>query len=291
MGCVFLFLMLNFWLNFCLAQRQKAIIDSTKPLWLHPPQTPSTFCMTLQRVFYPDLFANLTKFPETVTVIPDISCDSIEGVPTTFNQGFGGFTGGEENSHRYYTILRDPHNRAVSGFLDDVRTDGMTKDSRVKLMQQISAVYRGKITLEMPYSSAAAALNVYETFPANQGCQMKMILGYQCNQLLNLTRPMISQAITRLSRFAFIGIFEDYSRSIELLRISHNVTVPASHFESMHFRKHPFDGSPLYQYLDAIPDVVDPFDTALYEAAKLLYRQRLAHYGLTAYHHHHHGGN
>ena len=93
------------------------------------------------------------------------------------------------------------------------------------------------------------------------------------SQLFGLARfdeVFLSKAVSRLRRFFFVGVFEQYTRSLNVLHaLAGRNTTPHS-WELFRYRSSPNDMAELLLRRLQEKGYSDPYDQALHEQAKLL---------------------
>jgi len=99
-------------------------------------------------------------------------------------------------------MFREPFARLVSDFNFHHHTNGKS----TREMWVIEQAMEGK--------SREVQFEMYTLFGDGLGCQTKMIVGYLCNSKHELTKADLQKAKERVEKFAFLGITDEWNRSI-----------------------------------------------------------------------------
>jgi hypothetical protein len=192
------------------------------------------------------------------------------------------------NEGKPIIILRDPKSRIISSFLDNHHREGMTnsyfEELKTKMTAGLEPVTEDEETEDygnMGMSKKAVkrmvlSAKVYSNDSAFLGCQGKMILGYQCSDSSfilprsPLNQSFISEVKQRLSKFYFIGFFEEYEKSIRLFHAMNNVSTLPSDVElvktrTTNNRRAKVLSKALSNYYD------DPYDSEIYQEGQRLF--------------------
>jgi hypothetical protein len=170
-------------------------------------------------------------------------------------------------------MIRDPKLRLISAFLDSMHREGLPKEENDKLMDAISRHPVNRTNTEEKNQFLKAA--DYMGHKNMIGCYTKMLNGYDCYSSFitrdsPFNRTALNLAISRLEKFYFVGIFEEYQESIQLF---HAMTkVKNIHWSELHKQRFSHASSNITQQL--INDIVfkDPYDDIIYEVAKRLFK-------------------
>eukprot|EP00049_Salpingoeca_infusionum_P012639 m.232633 g.232633 ORF g.232633 m.232633 type:complete len:192 (-) comp15235_c1_seq2:276-851(-) len=134
-------------------------------------------------------------------------------------------------------------------------------------------------------------LKEFAAFPGIAGCQVKMLNGYRCAELVQVTAEMTNNAIKRLHEVAFVGLTDEWSNSICLF---HAMFGGAPYQENFGPIRKQVDGGSSessskagsssshgqFGYdIGTLSPEDDPHDWRLYEAAKALFDIRYKQYG------------
>ena len=210
-----------------------------KLLYLHIPKSASTFCLTLEHLCSPRAFE--TAF-QSVDYADYTNHTVVRGscvCSTDLEKICGGY--GKECGNRRHqplpkcekdwekestsrlevTIIRNPIDRLVSGFVDHTHHDGMDpkyyNNLQIKMTKAASVYY-----LRDPNIFALRAIAEFKVFaadPATFGCVTKMFNCYWCyDSDVKLNNNMVKVAIERLSEFFFVGNFGEYHRDYSCRR-------------------------------------------------------------------------
>jgi hypothetical protein len=269
-------------------------LDCKQQYWLHPPKTGSTFCLSLQHVCCKENFEYVTEGINEVDLMEydllksnerDFSlavaygCVSVEHperpntcklktnhhrpIPSNLNI----------SSHHTITMLRDPRDRAISAFLDGMHHEGMENDDFESIKK---TNFSGNSIHQLLHLSER-----YLHHPAIKGCQMKMLLGYECNSKeLNLSDELIDvelidRAKALLNQFFFVGIFENYRKSVELFhKMAGAQTIPLP-VEYYQYREGDHKKA---DFLRSKVNFQDPYDEAIYLEAQRIFARNLQAY-------------
>jgi hypothetical protein len=189
-------------------------------------------------------------------------------------------------SLHFLMMLRHPKSRIFSAFSDSYHHEGMSPDDFEKLkFKMFNHSYSTAFSdIESLNSSAKFlkefiyAAKVYLEEPAMRGCQTKMILGYECADssfILSypeLNQTAINEAKQKLSQFFFIGLLEEYSKSISLFHRLANHDTKELPVELMITRSSDHRKAALLER--HFTNYRDPYDEAIYEYGKELFHQR-----------------
>ena len=138
--------------------------------------------------------------------------------------------------------------------------------------------------------------NLWAALPNSHGCYVKMLTGSHCHELVELTPALLAQALENLKQFLFVGVFEEYERSVELfLQLVHHqwdripVYLPISHGNhpaptlprkppfGVEIERHRTDHGECRAHLKEAMKMgelnySDPFDEAVYAEAQRMFR-------------------
>merc|ERR1719419_403692 len=101
-----------------------------------------------------------------------------------------------------FAMFRDPFARLVSGFNYNRHMNGKSSRERWLIAKAVNGKNR-QLQFEM-----------YTKFGDMLGCQTKMIVGYRCASNHVLTKVDLQKAKERVEKFGFIGITDEWNRSI-----------------------------------------------------------------------------
>lgn len=230
-------------------------LDCKHSTWIHIPKTASSFCLTLQHTCCEVEFAKATQ---SVTESELVLYHSLQAqnLKNTLNFSFdvaygcayfkhfqGGFTGcsnqpkskGGTHSPLPLTIdfenisvialFREPKSRILSSFLDARHHEGMSEVDFKALQNKIDEILEEGENGEL--EKLLKQLLVYASHPHMMGCQVKMVMGYECSAPLKLSYPQnqsfVDQAVDRMNRFFFVGLTDYYNVSVDLFhKVSHH---------------------------------------------------------------------
>ena len=225
-------------------------IDCTKTHWMHTAKTASTFCLAIQHVCCPTEFEHLTEgvhtqmltyaygSPRNRTLAPfryDTQyCFKFirDGYPKLECK----FAGRPEHIPLYpqddlqklmgMVVIREPKGRVISALLDGVHIEGIRDIAHaIELRKTILEVDRNSsLTKELKLIRKA---EMYVYHRDLYGHQVKMLLGLPHLDLSvyneTLLHEVVDKAVDRLRRFFFVGVFEEYVRSLHLFHALANV--------------------------------------------------------------------
>ena len=273
-------------------------------LWVHPPKTSSSFCLTIQHVCCKAEFeamADLVLKEVLATPSKVLSASkhvflgwgclrlelakgnsSLVARSTCFSPMSHGHrpmlpeSAGKPTPldlSRVAMMLRDPRQRILSAFFDGMHAEGMS-DSK-----QNAAPWRNA---SLPITSKILA---YSQHPDIIGCQVKMLNGLECAAPVEVNQSLLDTAKKRLRKLFFVGIFEEYSTSLERFHrdMGHGTKphaiemVPSRSFRSRlplnpsRWSESDFELNSTYSELSKVlVDYVDPWDSVLYREAVAL---------------------
>ena len=224
-------------------------IDCNRISWIHTAKTGSTFCLVLQHVCCPVKFEQLTEGITTEMIAqsegnyynrshsafryishycyqftreghPPLKCifsGRPEHIPLRDSVDLD-FTMG-------LLMVRDPKSRVISAFLDGVHLEGLNSTYGKKLQKELQTIrLNNNISREENLLQRA---QIYAYHSDLYGHQVKMLLGLP---VLDLSQPnpkhieeIVQRAAHRLRKFYFVGLFEEYARSLKLFHALANV--------------------------------------------------------------------
>jgi hypothetical protein len=309
--CIFLFLTLKY-TCYAIGFLNTSTLNCRNQYWLHIPKTSSAFCLSLQHVCCLEQFeASVSPFNTTRHVVENEILNIGEKYFTIeTNHGCAYLKSGINRrvhllscrvrtfGHKPYSptfsfmqkqalvVLRHPKSRVFSAFNDDYHHEGMNYQEFDNLKTRMFNDSSSREVFQSRYPGVRETVMVfvygafvYLNDPMILGCQTKMILGYHCadSQFILPRNPinmtLIEEAKKRLRQFYFLGIFEEYQKTIELFhRISSNGTTIPSVVELLPIRQsNQSKARVLRAYFS---NYSDPYDDALYEEGKKIFSQR-----------------
>lgn len=171
------------------------------------------------------------------------------------------------------TILRDPKGRLISAFLDSFHHEGMTAADFQNLSLQLRKIDDNK---KLEYEDRVLRkLQYIVTLPDFYGCQVKMLNGVPCTSKLlvsnGFNQTALDFAIQRLKQYMFVGIFERYADTINMLHFYAGVSTKPHPVELIKFRT---TNSNISSYIKERLEFNDPYDNKLYEVALNIFNQK-----------------
>lgn len=279
-------------------------INCLKTNWIHIPKTGSTFCLSLQHVCCPKKFENLTDGITTsaLQIAEDHKHDRF--FRSTFhyyshycyrfirdgyeelgarNCPFTGMHDHKPLSHdpktstqQIMTMIRHPNTRIISAYTDAMHHEGISEPmwerTRKTQIDDIAAQETDK------YAQVLKSAMLYMNMTVMHGCQTKMLLGRECASSHNLPSNAIEMATARLRNFFFVGLTEQYERSLRLFHELANMSTVPTDVEL--FPQRVKSTHPYYKYISAHFDEIqysDPIDSGLYEIAKQIFEEEIAY--------------
>lgn len=198
--------------------------------------------------------------------------------------------------------FREPKSRIISSFLDGHHHEGMDERDYKVMWNRHRLSKEKNTTLEM-----LRFAQEYANHPNMIGCQVKMLNGWACysptlfkihdwmlpavaspgnytlfiNKAVDYTQEFnqtaVDIAIRRLQQFRFVGIFDDFNKSVHLAhKMLSNDTSPGP-VELYPQRTTNIETTTL---LMEHMDVFDPYDTIIYQEAKKIFNQQTKFYNL-----------
>jgi hypothetical protein len=169
------------------------------------------------------------------------------------------------------TMIRRPFDRILSAFMDSLHSEGFSEDERIELQKRMQN-FSDQTSLPDQLEKA----KIYLGHPNAVGCYTKMLNGHECyssfitrDTAFNETALNVAKSL--LNQFYFVGILEQYEKSIHLFHKMANAgTFP-----------HPAEIIPTRQqkdhnktkYLRNNLQFSDPYDDPLYiEATKIFHK-------------------
>eukprot|EP01041_Mallomonas_annulata_P004688 gene4688-9291_t len=193
------------------------------------------------------------------------------------------------HNHSVVALFRHPTRRIISAFLfapdGGSMPSGFARDRKNGLPvgwnreKEIRKFKSQVINSPHPIVTYADALHM-------RACQTKMVLGYSCAFNISLTDEELYEAKRRLIYdFAFIGLTEEYTASVQLFHKQFGVSDPrVLKYENIHLRKNTAhtkqrDLSLKIQLNNA--NFKDRFDDEIYKLASRIFYSRCVHYNIT----------
>lgn len=294
-----------------IAQPQKKVPSNwcDQVLWVHPPKTGSTFCLSIQHACCKtpfELFAdqintkkqNRANNSTTSTSLPsvDLAWGCVRFLfPPSHPCKFSASRGHDplqlkETSSRGVMIIREPKSRIVSSFLDGRHVEGLSEREKPYVIATANGT-EGDLDRQ---------IWTYATHWAMLGCQTKMLIGMQCYAPYNLTQEHVTAAVNKLHSLFFVGIFDRYADSVAQFHRLVNVSTKPHPIELTNFRSYwrvvPGDPSlwseedaglnvTLSEHLrvaaTALKEYRDPFDEVIYKEAVDIFERRQRDIGRT----------
>lgn len=270
--------------------------DCKQSSWLHVPKTASSFCLTLQHVCCEEEFTKATQSVTEAQLELYHAAQQTSGLKSnlnfTFDVAYGcayfkhfqdGSTGcrrqpkSKENhsplpltinleSISVIAMFREPKSRILSSFLDSRHHEGMSEVDYKALQKEMEEAPGRAGDTERLLNQ----LSLYASHPHMMGCQVKMVMGYECSAPLNLSfslnRSFVDHAVDRMKQFFFVGLTDYYNVSVDLFLIVASHNTHASVVEKMPVRvsRSQKEEALLYQVFH----YHDPIDDYFYQKAK-----------------------
>lgn len=219
-------------------------IDCTRTNWVHTAKTSSTLCMVLQHVCCPTAWENLTagvtyKDLKIAMATPRSRAQSDYSFESHYCYKFKrkGYepincqiAGRPEHFPLHPKInlqdkmgiifIREPKARLISSFLDGVHLEGFTNRTAAYELRGLFHLMDLNKTMHH-HERLLIQAQMYANQNVLYGHQVKMLLG-TFNMDLSVRNEtimvqLVDRAVQRLREFFFVGIFEDYARSLRLL--------------------------------------------------------------------------
>jgi hypothetical protein len=171
---------------------------------LAPFRYDEQFCFKFVRTGFPPLNCTFAGRPEHIPMHPSTSLEASMGM----------------------VIIREPKSRIISALLDGVHLEGFVNRSQgYELRNIFTAMDKDKETPHQHKLLKKAQLYTYH--PNLYGHQVKMLLGEMTVDLSKKTDALypsiVERALERLRHFYFVGIFDQYVRSLHLFHALANV--------------------------------------------------------------------
>lgn len=141
-------------------------------------------------------------------------------------------------------MVREPKSRIISAFLDNVHIEGFAnRTSGREMKDKLIAMDLEK---DVPHEvNLLKKAQMYVHHHALYGHQVKMLLGLP---VLDLSQPrtkhieaVVARAVDRMTNFFFVGIFDEYARSLKVFHEMANVGECSTLFvQSMYMYTVPF---------------------------------------------------
>lgn len=225
-------------------------IDCQRTNWMHTAKTGSTFCLAIQHVCCPAAFQKLTD---------GITMDMMAySVGSYYNKTHAGFRFDAQYCYRFIRdgyepirctfagrpehlplrptvdltqlmgllIVREPKSRIISAFLDGYHLEGfVNRTLGYEMKQEFKLIDRDNQTTKEEKLLKKAQMYCYH--PELYGHQVKMLLGMP---IIDLSTPtpahvekVVALALRRLRQYFFVGIFDEYARSLRVFHELANV--------------------------------------------------------------------
>jgi len=252
-------------------------IDSpieTKPpeiVWLHIPKCGTSFLTTLYYYACPGIPPSACVGTETDPEHQELDLtvkypmdESWDRICTIRFETFNIYVRGhhpiynDTKLENVFAMFRDPFDRLVSGFNYNRHMDGKPKAER----QLIGKAVKGK--------SRELQFQMYVKFGDLLGCQTKMVVGHRCASEYILTNADLQKAKRRIEKMRFIGITDEWNRSICLFHKQFGGNIYDVEFQNKregNYTKYEFSR------------IDDPYDDELYEHVKKLVNLRFLKFG------------
>lgn len=229
-------------------------IDCSVTNWMHTAKTSSTFCMTLQHVCCPAEFQNLTSGVTMKMLQKDMATpQSRSKSPFSFEshycfqfrrKGYDpivcNFAGRPEhlplspvlNLHEKMGIMivREPKSRLISAFLDGVHIESFPNRTDGHEMRRV--FHEMDMNKSMNHNERLLLqAQQYADHYSQVGHQVKMLVnGLTLNLSVKnetIMHELVKRAVLRMREFYFVGIFDQYARS---LRLFHELANKGKHY-------------------------------------------------------------
>lgn len=298
-------------------------------IWLHPPKTGSTFCLSIQHICNEtDFTLKYKQYEKIVTykgcaVLYPYNLSTYKG--SNWHSEITNFTNNNINNH--ITILRNPKKRLISSFCDFMHFEGMKKLEgnliRYNLYKKLNLIlYDNNVinnnnmtllnnnyinnnfkfnniiineyitNIENNYKLCQVVFDYYISFfPNNYGCYTKMLNGYGCYSNNTINANMVNIANHLLNDFAFVGILEEYNKSLKLFyKLNEDkILLPPLDIETLKIRQRNSNFCRPLKYVNICMNTDmniiankyhDPYDTQVYKHARNKFRNDLIQYKL-----------
>ena len=231
---------------------QKQSINCKLTHWLHLPKTSSMFCLSIQHACCPTQYEELTAGVTKEELAKSLVVYKPKG-STAENMGFNSsycyhfyreghpnldckFAGPTDHDPLYsfinmkqemgMTIVREPKSRVISAYLDNVHKEGFHRFDYWNLRVKLDAI--DKNTSISAEEKDIEKCLVYTSHPLLKGLQIKLLTGggvvdFTKTDDVPMLEKLLSQAIDRLRQFFFVGVFDEYIRSMKLFHELANV--------------------------------------------------------------------
>jgi hypothetical protein len=227
--------------------RDSSKLDCSLTHWMHIPKTSSMFCLAIQHACCPLEYDALTKgvtlrkldhwfdvkgakvgSPFVYNISDDkIACYEFHRVNhESLHCNFAGPTkhapiSMDENLDvsMGLGIIREPKSRIISAFLNGVHCQGFKyRKDCLKMQESFTKLAKDKDVSRL--HNLLKMAQKYVDYPNIGGQGVKMLLGdFQIRlDMHNETaiHSVVAQAIKRLRQFFFVGVFDEYVRSLKL---------------------------------------------------------------------------
>ena len=227
-------------------------IDCGLTHWTHIPKTSSMFCLSVQHTCCPVKYEQLTAGITISMLAHSVSTPQARkasqflfGYNSSFCYNFYSngyapldckFSGRTDHVPLSATvdlkkemglaIIREPKSRVVSAFLDAVHGEGFHNKSEYWLMREKMKLIEADKNLTTAQKNLLNC-QMYASHPFLLGIQVKQLTGGQIIDFSNKDdsklEGYVDQAIDRLRQFFFVGVFDEYIRSMKLFHELANV--------------------------------------------------------------------
>lgn len=167
----------------------------------------SQYCYKFIRDGYEPIKCTFAGRPEHVPLRPSVDLTTVMGL----------------------LIVREPKSRIISAFLDGYHLEGfVNRTLGYEMRQEFNQIDRGnQSTREQKLLKKA---QMYAYHHALYGHQVKMLLGLP---IIDLSKPtpahveeVVALAVQRMKQYFFVGIFDEYARSLRVFHELANVGEP-----------------------------------------------------------------
>ena len=236
--------------NLWQGQWQKQNIDCQRTHWLHIPKTSSMFCLSIQHTCCPAKYEKLTAgvtteiLEKALLPIPPPDAEDM-GFNSSFCYEFyrAGhppldckFAGPVDHSELEHVslkqemamaIIREPKSRVISAYLDNLHREGFPfHHEYLALKAKLDTIDRTENLSVVEGNIKKAQL--YANHPYLKGLQVKLLISnphqdFTKTNDIPMLETLVDQAIAKLRQFFFVGVFDEYVRSIKLFHELANV--------------------------------------------------------------------
>lgn len=164
---------------------------------MSPYSFEAEYCFKFKRKGYEPITCHFSGRPEHIPLHPKLNLHEKMGI----------------------MVVREPKSRLISAFLDGVHTEGFT--NRTEAYEMRVLLHKMDQNKSVPYYERLLTRGqIYADHRSQVGHQVKMLTGGLALDLSvkndEVMKDLIDRAVKRMREFYFVGLFDQYARSLRL---------------------------------------------------------------------------